>query len=323
MEPVFPRDPIHGRSGGKAGILVVILAILGVAAYVGLWKGSGTVTRIVVPKGAAAQTIARELKDARLIGSKSAFLAWVKIAGARSALRPGVYMLSPGWSGFKIARQLRHGPELVRITFPEGWTAKQMAAALENKGVITDPAAFLALVGKDQREGFLFPDTYFFEQGVEPELVISRMIQRFHQEEPKDMVAQAKALKLSYRQVVVLASLVEREARVPQERPVIAGVFYNRLRKRWRLESCATVEYARGEWKPVLRYKDLEIESPYNTYKHAGLPPGPICNPGKAALEAAAHPAVTDMMFFVADGKGTHRFTQYYQEHLAVQKKKK
>src|SRR2546423_15546548 len=114
------------------------------------------------------------------------------------------------------------------------------------------------------------------------------MVQRFHQAEPKDMIAQAKALKLNYRQLVTLASLVEREARVPSERPIIAGVFYNRLHKHWRLESCATVEYALGNWKPQLTYKDLDVESPYNTYRHAGLPPGPICNPGKAALEAAA-----------------------------------
>jgi len=119
-----------------------------------------------------------------------------------------------------------------------------------------------------------------------------------------------------------LASIVEREARAPQERPLIAGVFINRLKKHWYLESCATVEYALGAWKPHLTYKDLDVKSPYNTYRHPGLPPGPICNPGAAALEAAAHPAQTDMMFFVSDGQGTHRFSRYYQEHLEVQKKR-
>ena len=130
---------------------------------------------------------------------------------------------------------------------------------------------------------------------------------------------QAKTLHLSW-QVVILASLVEREARVPQERPLIAGVFYNRLKKHLRLESCATVEYALGAWKPKLTYKDLEVESPYNTYKHSGLPPGPICNPGKASLDAAAHPEPTEMMFFVAHGDGTHQFSKDYKEHLEVQK---
>ena len=132
-----------------------------------------------------------------------------------------------------------------------------------------------------------------------------------------------KALKLSYGHIVTLASLVEKEARVPQERAVIAGVFYNRLRKRWRLESCASVEYALGKWKRKLSYKDLAVDSPYNTYLHFGLPPGPICNPGQAALEAAAHPAATDMMFFIAEGDGTHRFSRYYKEHLEGKRQRK
>jgi UPF0755 protein len=275
--------------------------------------------RFVVPKGASVRAVARDLRDAHLIGSSWAFLGWVKLLGSRGTIHPGVYMISPGWTGFMIYNQIRRGPPLFRITFPEGWTSRQMATLLENRG-ITNAAGFIAAVDKEKREGFLFPDTYLFEQGLDPELVIGRMVHRFHEAEPKDLMAQTKALHLNYRQIVILASLVEREARVPQERAVIAGVFYNRLRKRWRLESCATVEYALGMWKPQLTYKDLEIESPYNTYKHSGLPPGPICNPGKAALEAAAHPAATEMMFFVADGKGTHRFSRYYKEHLEVQK---
>ncbi len=291
-------------------------------AYVGWWPGSTDEQRFVVPKGASARTVARGLHDARLIGSAWAFRIWAKLSGSKSVIRPGVYRLKPGWTGYRVYRQIRRGPPLERVTFPEGWTARQMAELLENRGV-TSADEFLAVVYKEKREGFLFPDTYFLDQGLPAEQVVSRMVRRFHEAEPKDMVAQAKALHLNYRQIVILASLVEKEARVPSERAVIAAVFYNRLRKHWRLESCATVQYALGNWKPKLTYKDMEVESPYNTYKHGGLPPGPICNPGKAALEAAAHPASTDMMFFVAEGNGTHRFTRYYQEHLAVQKHKR
>ena len=228
--------------------------------------------------------------------------------------------MSPSWSGLTIFRKIQRGPPLMRVTFPEGWTARQMAALLESRGV-TSAAGFLAEVRKGPWEGFLFPDTYFLEQGLSPLQVISRLIRRFHEKAPGDMIAQANILRVTYRQIVMMASLVEKEARAPQERAVIAGVFYNRLRKRWRLESCATVQYALGAWKPQLTYKDLEVESPYNTYRHYGLPPGPICNPGAAALEAAAHPAATDMMFFVSNGQGTHRFSRYYEEHLAVQRK--
>jgi UPF0755 protein len=306
-------------------LITLIAAGMGfavVAAYMGFWPGHSEKQRFVVLKGASARAIARDLRAARLIGSSTAFRIGAKLQGSHDAMRPGVYSLEPGWTGWRIARQLRRGPPLMRVTFPEGWTSRQMAELLENRGV-TSAAEFIAIVQKDKREGFLFPDTYFFDQGLDAQQVIGRMVHRFHEEEPKDMLAQTKVLHLSYPQIVTLASLVEREARVPSERAVIAGVFYNRLRKHWRLESCATVEYALGAWKPQLTYKDLEINSPYNTYKHAGLPPGPICNPGKASLEAAAHPAATDMMFFVAGGNGTHRFSKYYKEHLDVQKKKR
>jgi UPF0755 protein len=243
---------------------------------------------------------------------------WAKLPGHK-AIRPGVYEISPRAWGFSIYRQLLKGPPKVRVTFPEGWTSQQMAQLLESRGVCS-AADFLAVVRKEKREGFLFPDTYFFEQGLPAETIVARLIERFREKVPKDFKDQGIALKLSYGQLVTLASIVEREARAAQERPLIAGVFYNRLRKHWHLESCATVEYALGGWRPRLTYKDLNVASPYNTYRHQGLPPGPICNPGAAALEAASHPAKTDMMFFVADGQGTHRFSKYYDEHLEVQR---
>lgn len=240
----------------------------------------------------------------------------------RRPLRPGVYTLAAGTPPYQIVQSLRRGPPHVRLTFPEGWTSRQIAAHLEDNGV-TEAEPFLKIVMEAKKEGFLFPDTYQFEQGQSPNVVIDRMIKRFHEMEPKDMSQQAKAHGLSYVQLVTLASLVEKEARVPDERPIIAGVFLNRLKKRWRLESCATVQYALGTWKPVLTYKDLDVDSPYNTYRHFGLPPGPVANPGAAALDAAAHPTKTDMMFFVAEGGGTHRFSRYYKDHLTAQRQQK
>ncbi|OGR91028.1 MAG: hypothetical protein A2992_00345 [Elusimicrobia bacterium RIFCSPLOWO2_01_FULL_59_12] len=306
----------------KKWILGAGTVVLGLPLALWIWPGHHAPQPFVVPKGAAASEVARDLRDAKLIGSRRLFLAWVKIQRDPGSIRPGVYQLAPGWTGFHIARQLRRGPPLVRVTFPEGWMAKQMAELLEARG-IASVAGFMDIVKKEKREGYLFPDTYFFNQGLEARQVVNRMIDRFHEQAPKDMAVQAKALKLSYGHIVTLASLVEKEARVPQERAVIAGVFYNRLRKRWRLESCASVEYALGKWKRKLSYKDLAVDSPYNTYLHFGLPPGPICNPGQAALEAAAHPAATDMMFFIAEGDGTHRFSRYYKEHLEGKRQRK
>jgi len=275
--------------------------------------------RFQVQKGHSVREVARELQAQGLIRYRWTFLFGSKIF-RHKAIRPGVYEFSANASGLALYRQFLQGPPKVRVTFPEGWTAGQMASLLETRGVCpVNP--FMDVVTREKREGYLFPDTYFFEQGLSADFVVQRLIERFREKVPKDFKERAKALKLSYGQLVTLASIVEREARAAQERPLIAGVFYNRLRKHWYLESCATVEYALGGWKPHLTYKDLAVESPYNTYRHAGLPPGPICNPGEAALEAAAHPAQTDMMFFVADSSGTHRFSRYYNEHLAVQRK--
>jgi UPF0755 protein len=277
-----------------------------------------------IERGASAQKIARALTADGFIHHPWSLLIWIKLdPNNRKAIHPGVYSISPADTGYRILQLLRQGPPSARITFPEGWTAQQMAALLEAHNIVP-AAAFLSEVEKEKLEGYLFPDTYDFDQGSSADAVIGLMRHRLTQKLPPDWAARQKALHLSERELITLASIVEREARVPQERPVIAGVFMNRLHKHWRLESCATVEYALGKWKPRLTYKDLDVASPYNTYRHGGLPPGPIGNPGAAALNAAAHPAQTDMMFFVAAGvgDGTHQFTRYYKEHLAVQKKK-
>jgi UPF0755 protein len=306
----------------KILLLAFVVSFLGASILLWMFRPFGTVTTVhfQVRRGLSAREIAHDLQQGGLLNHPWTFLIWVKLMGAK-AIRPGVYDLSSHASGLGIYRTLIKGPLRARVTFPEGWTAKQMAALLETHGV-TSAAEFMAFVDKNKSEGYLFPDTYIFEQGLPGDRVAMRLLERFKEKEPKDFLERAKAMKLSERQLVTLASIVEREARVPQERPLISGVFYNRLKKHWYLESCATVEYALGAWKPHLTYKDLNVVSPYNTYRHGGLPPGPICNPGEAALEAAAHPAQTDMMFFVADGQGTHRFSRYYNEHLAVQKKR-
>jgi UPF0755 protein len=299
------------------------LALIGVVALLWISRPFASVSTVhfQVRKGLSAHEIAHDLHDQGVIRHPWTFLIWVKLMGAK-AIRPGVYDIPRGDSGFSIYRLMLKGPALAHVTFPEGWTSKQMAALLETKGV-TSAAELLTLVDKYKKEGFLFPDTYFFEQGLPAETVMMRLVDRFKEKEPKDFKDRARAMRLSYVQLVTLASIVEREAQAPQERPLIAGVFVNRLKKHMYLESCATVEYALGSWRPHLTYKDLDVQSPYNTYRHGGLPPGPICNPGAAALAAAAHPAQTDMLFFVADGRGTHRFSKDYKEHLDVQKTRK
>lgn len=275
-----------------------------------------------IERGASAREVAKALEREGLVANRWTFLVWFRFPSRHAGrIRPGVYPLSGRETGWQLSRIFRQGPPAAKVTFPEGWTGKQMAAQLESRNIVS-AEAFTRTVEKDRLEGYLFPDTYVFDQTSDTATVVQAMTHRFREKLPSDWKGQLKTLNLSEAQAVTLASIVEREARVPSERPIIAGVFLNRLHKHWRLESCATVEYALGAWKPRLRYKDLEVDSPYNTYRHAGLPPGPIGNPGAAALYAASHPAVTDMMFFVAAGDGTHRFSRYYQEHLAAQKKR-
>jgi len=302
------------------GFLAVLWMFSGCASHA---ADSSDRTPFRVERGESAHEIARALTQDGYIQRPWNFLIWLKVSPHQGrAIHPGLYMLSKSDTGYHILQLLRAGPPKARVTFPEGWTSPQMAALLEARNVV--PAkAFLDKVQKEKLEGYLFPDTYTFDQNTDPDIVIKTLRKRFHQELPADWSARQKALHLSEKDLVTLASIVEREARVPNERPVIAGVFMNRLHKHWRLESCATVEYALGQWKPRLTYADLNVQSPYNTYRHGGLPPGPIGNPGAAALAAAAHPATTDMMFFVAAGDGTHRFSQYYKQHLDAQKKKK
>jgi len=169
--------------------------------------------------------------------------------------------------------------------------------------------------GEKRLEGFLFPDTYQFEADATAEEIINVMLKRFGEVYNEEYRRRAQELGLSTLEVVTMASIVEKEAKLDEERAVIAGVFYNRLKKNWKLESCATVQYLLGEPKAELSYKDLEIDSPYNTYKYYGLPPGPIASPGKASLEAALYPEEVDYLFFRANPDGSHTFSRTLAEH--------
>jgi len=209
----------------------------------------------------------------------------------------------------------------MKLTIPEGFTARQIGQLIEEKG-LGRRKRFLKIVEQRGVEGYLFPETYFVEYDISEEEIIDTMVDQFNKLFTKEMEEQGKKFNFTKRDTVILASIIEKEAARDEERPLISGVFHNRLRKRWYLESCATVQYALGEHKEKLTYEDLKVDSPYNTYDHFGLPPGPICNPGLGSIKAALYPAETDLMFFVAEGEGTHGFSKYYGKHLEVQKQK-
>ncbi|MBL7184400.1 MAG: endolytic transglycosylase MltG [Anaerolineae bacterium] len=297
----------------------------------------------VVEPGDTAGDIALRLKRRGLIIDAELFRQLAQYEKADSKLEAGRYELRANMTMGEIIEALQHGRlEEIAVTVPEGWRAEQIAEMLaEEVGV--DDEEFLALVqgryfdheflqGRPPEatlEGFLFPDTYLLP--VQPTAlgIIERMLANFDHRFTAEMRQAVAEQEMTIYHVVTLASIVEREAVVAEERPVIAGVFLNRLAEGMSLESCPTVQYALGYqedadqwWKtPVALEEFAQVNSPYNTYLHRGLPPGPICNPGLASIWAVLEPVETDYLYFLAKGDGSHAFAKTFEEHLQNQQK--
>jgi UPF0755 protein len=222
--------------------------------------------------------------------------------------------------------------DAVKVTIPEGFTVWQIADKLAENGLV-DRARFLELVthggrsfvaespaGTERLEGYLFPSTYLIPVRASPREIVTQMLDTFRNQVIPELAANTDRLSVdgkpvSVHQVVTVASLVEREAKKPADRPLVSAVIWNRLARGMRLQVDATVLYAMGEHRPRLYYRDLGIDSPYNTYTHVGLPPGPIANPGLASIRAALHPARVDYLYYVARPDGSHIFSRTLEEH--------
>jgi UPF0755 protein len=252
----------------------------------------------------------------------------VRISGDESRIKAGEYELSPQLSALQILEKFVRGDVLKRgFTVPEGSRLTTIAKILEQEHIVRSED-FLAIATGNKRitigelcpvnlEGFLFPDTYQTPSTVTPAEVVEMMVKRFEEViMPACRSASSEADLIS---VVTMASLVENEAKLDTERPVIAAVYYNRIRKGMALQCDATIQYILGNTKPYLDYSDLKIESPYNTYLYPGLPPGPICNPGLKSVEAALRPAQVDYLYYVLNdkkGDGSHVFSATYEDHV-------
>lgn len=305
----------------------------------------------VVEPGETAGDIALRLEQLGLINDAELFRQLARYHKADSKLEAGRYELRPDMTMEEIIESLQHGRlEEIAVTVPEGWRAEQIAEMLtEEAGV--DDEEFLTLVQggpfdsaqgrhfdyeflQDRPsgatlEGFLFPDTYYLP--VQPTAldIIERMLSNFDQRFTVEMRQMAMEREMTIYEVVTLASIVEREAVVAEERPVIAGVFLNRLTASMTLDACPTVQYALGYqedtgqwWKTPLALEEVaRVNSPYNTYLHQGLPPGPICNPGLASIRAVLEPVESDYLYFMAKGDGSHAFARTFEEHLQNQQK--
>lgn len=275
-----------------------------------------------IPEKANANEIADILHADKIISNKKIFLALLYLTNSATKLHSGTYSFNTRANTLKIIYDLRRGKVLlIKLTIPEGFRCDQIAELLNQKN-IADGKKFLELASKNKLEGYLFPETYFFSEGMSEQAIIDKLTNEFKRRYTPEFQARAKELKMTRQMVITLASIIEKEAKVEKEKQLISSVFSNRLKKRWYLESCATVRYALKKYTGKLYYKDLKVNSPYNTYRVLGLPPGPICNPGETSIKAALYPADTDLLFFVADSNddGTHEFSRYYKQHLQVQK---
>jgi UPF0755 protein len=337
------RNIVLLASAFIAAALLVTAAAAGIFFYLnapldrefrpvdGIEAAGNGAARVRVREGESAGSVGRRLEDALLI--RSGFLWNIVSRFDRGYVKQGVYLVTEPMTLTALYGLLKTGrEEMVRITIPEGVTLSKMARILENAGIV--PADDFIAVAHDPKfldeyhipsasaEGYLFPDTYFFPEDYPASLVVKTMADTFFEKLDVIRGPSPQETAAALHEKITLASIIEREYRVDDEAPVMAGIFTNRLDLGMRLQSCATVEYIiteiQGKPHPTrIFFSDLEIANPYNTYRETGLPPGPIAAPGLVALAAAYHPASTDYLYFrLADaGAGRHTFSRTLQDH--------
>ncbi|KPJ89508.1 MAG: hypothetical protein AMS17_01645 [Spirochaetes bacterium DG_61] len=288
-------------------------------------RGGNATSSFTVKQGESVKSIARNLKSKGIIRSDFFFVTLTRLTGKARSIKSGHYNLRTDMRNTQVLQVLSMGIVATeKFTIPEGYTIKQIAAYLEEKGITSSELFLDACYNKDilsryripfkSLEGFLFPDTYIVAKDLSAQQLVEVMLRRFF--ETIEKMSYTPSSEEEFKKVIIVASLVEKEVKVDYERELVSAVFYNRLKKGKRLESCATIQYIIGETKQKLLYSDLRIESPYNTYLNSGLPPGPIANPGYKSLFAAIHPADVDYLFFVSKRDGSHHFSSTYDEHL-------
>jgi UPF0755 protein len=305
--------------------LLVVLALAGC----GSGDGEGEPVRFTVPRGAGMSSVADTLANRKVIGGTGTFKLYARIKGAAAKLQPGVYEVRPGASYDLILRKLTTGDVVkTRLVIPEGWELRRIAPRLAEATRLPEDSILSRLMDPAQAarygvpgptlEGYLYPATYVFPIGSSLDVIVRELTSQYKRAWTPQMRQRAQALGMSEREVVTLASIVEKEAKVWTERPTIAQVYHNRLKRGMRLEADPTVQYALGEHQQRLLRRHIQqtAADPYNTYRNRGLPPGPIASPSRGAIEATLNPAQHDYLFFVARANGTHVFTRTYNEHL-------
>lgn len=332
------------KRGGSRWIRRLILLLVLIAAVVLIWlyqqlqpTSKGNDVKFTIQSGESTSEVAANLQKAGLIRNAFLFRAYLSLHHVGHLIQAGEYSMAPGASYSQLLKQMEHGEvpsDIVKVTIPEGFTVQQIAQRLNQMKVCTT-ASFMSEVQhghftepflsqlpndpkiKDRLEGYLFPDTYDFVRGESPHQVIDEMLQDFEKHVTPSVQAQIKSSHLTLPQVITEASMVEKEAKVAFERPIIASVINNRLQHQppMKLQIDATVLYVIGH-RNIVTDADLKAQSPYNTYLNYGLPPGPIANPGMASIMAVIHPAKTKYLYYVVknDGTGEDYFATTYAQ---------
>ena len=305
-----------------------VAAVVLVAGMAGC-GGTDAPRRVVIPAGASFRAAADSLGSRGIVRFPRVFTWYATLTGRDRGIKAGTYQFTSRQSWTGLLDDLAAGRGLVHsITVPEGWNlgkiVPQLARVLEVpvesvEVAVADSALRRRLnVPTPTLEGYLFPDTYAFAPGATAREAVRAMVDRFEAVWKPEWDAQGKAMAMTRHDLVTLASIIETEARVSEERPVISAVYHNRLRIGMRLQADPTVQYALGRHTERVLFRDLDVDSRYNTYRYAGLPPGPVASPGAPSMAAAAAPANVPWLFFVAHPDGHHEFRRTFREHAAA-----
>lgn len=307
-----------------AAALFIRLALFGMTP----WGSLRPTAAVVIPAGMSAHAVASLLEKEGVVSDGTLFYWYARLQGLAEKTKAGEYRFPPGAPPRVVLETLVQGKVLVhKVTIPEGATLKEVARLVAKTGLVEperivelaqDRHLMVSLGVRDAAslEGYLFPETYLFRRTDRPRDMVRRMVLEFWRRFSPERQAQAQRMGFTVHQAVTLASLVEKEAVADGERPLIAGVFLNRLQRHMPLQSDPTAVYDLEDFAGPIRRRHLDRESPYNTYLHKGLPPGPICNPGEKSLRAVLAPDKSAYLYFVSNNDGTHTFSATYDEHL-------
>ncbi|MEF3280087.1 MAG: endolytic transglycosylase MltG [Elusimicrobiota bacterium] len=302
-------------------IILTIIALFLITILIYFFMPRESV-KVFIPEGANANSIAKILRSNGVVISSFYFKALVKLTKTDKRINPGEYVFMKYSPAEIVLYRMLNQKYLnsIKIVIPEGWRAEQVSERLFKNGVIKSEKRFIDMVKQRKLEGYLFPSTYFFNKNMSEEEVINLFLSTFDKN-IRPLFSKYQLSKEEEYKTLIIASIVEREAVYDEERPLIAAVYLNRLKKKMPLEADPTVQYALGYWKKNLTHDDLQTPSPYNTYYVSGLPPTPICSPGVKSVEAVLNPAQIDAIYFVADNTGKHTFNVKYDEHIKAKEK--